>query len=228
MVVSFPEASSTSLTTTLAPATASAVALARPKPDPAPVTIATLPSNVALTPPDRSCCNRAPSCVLGGVSTAWEADVPVLRELYPALRRFAGVVAAAGVPPDDLVQEAMMRVLARGGLEGIDDPLAYMRRTIMNLASNERRRAAIGRRALTRHGADAAAAARAHYPSDLDELRRLPARDRALLYLTEVEGEPIAEAAALTGCSEGAARMALSRARRALRKLLEDDDAITS
>jgi RNA polymerase sigma factor (sigma-70 family) len=151
----------------------------------------------------------------------------MLRELYPSLRRFAGVVAAAGVAPDDLVQEAITRVLARGGLQGVDDPSAYLRRTIANLASNERRRAGIARRAHTRHDADAAVAARAEYPSDLDELRRLPARDRALLYLTEVEGAPIAEAAGIVGCSEGAARMAISRARRTLRKLLEDDDAHT-
>ena len=119
-------------------------------------------------------------------------------------------------------------MLARGGLDGIDDPAAYLRRTIVNVASNERRRAAIGRRAVARHNADVSAQTRPEYPSDLDELRRLPARDRALLYLTEVEGAPIAEAAATVGCSEGAARMALSRARRTLRKLLEDDDAHTS
>ncbi|HEY1738801.1 MAG TPA: sigma-70 family RNA polymerase sigma factor [Acidimicrobiia bacterium] len=161
------------------------------------------------------------------MSAQWEADVPVLRELYPALRRFAGVVTPVDVAPDDLVQEALTRVLARGGLQGIDDPLAYLRRAIVNVASNERRRSAIGRRALARQVTDAAAAPRADYPSDLDELRRLPARDRALLYLTEVEGAPIAEAAELVGCTEGAARMAVSRARRTLRKLLEDDDANT-
>jgi DNA-directed RNA polymerase specialized sigma24 family protein len=50
------------------------------------------------------------------------------------------------------------------------------------------------------------------YPSDLDELRRLDARDRALLFLSAVERRPFAQIAALLGMAESAARQRSSRA----------------
>jgi RNA polymerase sigma-70 factor, ECF subfamily len=156
-------------------------------------------------------------------------DETALAALYSPLRRFAAVVADAHADPDDLVQEAFTRVFARGGLDGIDDPLAYLRRVVLNLAHNERRRSHAAQRALARHGASAESEPVA-YPSDLGELLRLDARSRALLYLTELERASIAEAAEIVGCSQGAARMQLSRARRKLRDLLEredDDDART-
>lgn len=149
--------------------------------------------------------------------------------LYAPLRRFAAVVGDLGDDPDDLVQEAFARVLARGGLDGVGEPLAYLRRTVLNIVRNDRRHAAAGRRAAARYGL-VDAAGLAAYPSDLAELMRVDARSRALLYLTEIEGASIAEAAELVGCSETAARMQLSRARRALRRLIEeerDDDART-
>lgn len=154
-------------------------------------------------------------------------DVEALKALYPALRRFAGIVAPLGVAPDDLVQDVFTRIVERGGLHGIDDPVRYLRRAIVNLASNERRHSDAGRRALLRHGAPAGASAPS-YPSDLAELWRIEPRARLLAYLVDVEGAPIAEAAELAGCSVGAARMQLSRARRQLRALLEETDAHTA
>src|SRR5882724_8971165 len=156
-------------------------------------------------------------------------DEVALAALYPPLRRFASVVAGAHIDPDDLVQEAFARVFARGGLHGLDDPLAYLRRTVLNLARNDRRRGRATQRALARHGASPESE-QAVYPSDISELLRLDSRSRALLYLTELERASIAEAAQIVGCSEGAARMQLSRARRRLRELMEredDDDART-
>src|SRR4051812_47460291 len=58
---------------------------------------------------------------------------------YPGLRRFAAVVGPADVEPDDLVQDAFVALLRRGA-DGIDDLDAYLRRTVLNLSSNERRR----------------------------------------------------------------------------------------
>jgi DNA-directed RNA polymerase specialized sigma24 family protein len=55
------------------------------------------------------------------------------------------------------------------------------------------------------------------YPSDLEDLMRLKPAVRALLYLVEIEGEPVADAAALVGMSHSGARVALMRARRRLR-----------
>jgi RNA polymerase sigma-70 factor (ECF subfamily) len=58
------------------------------------------------------------------------------------------------------------------------------------------------------------------YPSDLSDLEWLKPRQRAVLYLAEVEGYPFSEVADLVGCSEPAARMAASRARKRLREAL--------
>jgi RNA polymerase sigma-70 factor (ECF subfamily) len=55
------------------------------------------------------------------------------------------------------------------------------------------------------------------YPSDLDELRRLGPDDRAVLYLSLVEGRTFAEIAVLVGISEAASRKRSSRALARLR-----------
>ena len=69
--------------------------------------------------------------------------------------------------------------------------------------------------ALHRIGPDSGASDQ--YPSDLEDLMRLSPTVRALLYLVDIEGEPVADAAALVGMSHSGARVALMRARRRLR-----------
>ena len=54
-----------------------------------------------------------------------DKDRALLDDLYPSLRRFAAVVGPAEVEPDDLVQEALLRVLERGPLGRLDNPTAY-------------------------------------------------------------------------------------------------------
>jgi RNA polymerase sigma-70 factor (ECF subfamily) len=136
-------------------------------------------------------------------------------ELYGPLRRFAAVVGPAEVDPDDLLQEAVARVLRRGHLTDLDQPAAYLRKTMLNLASNSRRKFARERRALVRLG-PASLPTSDVYPSDLDELRSLSPRERAVLYLSEVEGYRYAEVGDLLGCTEAAARKQAMRARRHL------------
>ncbi len=58
------------------------------------------------------------------------------------------------------------------------------------------------------------------YPSDLDILRKLTPRSRAVLYMVEVEGYTYAEVGQLLSCTETAARMRAMRARRQLRRLV--------
>lgn len=137
------------------------------------------------------------------------------------------MVSGDGVDPDDLVQEAFTRVLVARPEGGVRDLGAYLRRTVVNLASNERRSAARARRAWSRvgvgDGAGRADGSLPSYPSDLSDLERLSPVARGLLYLVEVEGHSFAEAARLAGCSEPAARMRVSRARRALREAIEKE-----
>ena len=123
------------------------------------------------------------------------------------------------VDPDDLLQEAVARVLRRGRLTDLDEPGAYLRRTMVNLSSNQRRQFARVRKALARFGAGSNPV-RDVYPSDLADLLRLPAKERAVLYLSEVEGYRYAEIGQMLSCSEAAARKRALRARRRLHAAL--------
>ena len=136
--------------------------------------------------------------------------------LYPRLRRLAAVAAPLEVEPDDLVQDALVAVLRRGPLADLDDPGAYLSRTIVNLAANSRRGLGRRRRAWARHGASSVDEL-PDYPSDLGDLDALAPAERALLYLVDVEGRAFDDAASVVGLSPGAARQRASRARRQLR-----------
>lgn len=149
------------------------------------------------------------------VEERWGTDrLSELRELYPSLRRYAAVVGRADVDPDDLVQQAFTEVLIRDP-NAIENLGAYVRRTVVNLASNERRRQRRAVAAAPMLGVGDVATD--SYPSELADLLALAPRDRALLYLVEVEGATTEEAAVSVGMRAGAARMALTRARRRLR-----------
>lgn len=156
----------------------------------------------------------------GDVDGGLDAEALFVR-LYPGLRRFAAVVGSFDVEPDDLVQEALVQALRRHPLTEYVDLGAYLRRTIVNLASNRRR--SLGRRRMALLRLRPSAEPEPDYPSDLSDLLRLPAQTRALLYLVDVEGTPFADAAAAVGCSEAAARARASRAHRKLRHDMSEE-----
>jgi RNA polymerase sigma-70 factor (ECF subfamily) len=149
-------------------------------------------------------------------------DDALFEALYPGLRRFAAATGPMEVDPDDLVQEAVARTLRHHTLSELDDAAAYLRRTIVNLASNHRRGLARWRAALPRLARDDDSSA-PEYASDLADLMRLPPQTRALLYLVEVDGCSYAEAAAALDLTEDGARARASRARRRLRMDLEGE-----
>jgi RNA polymerase sigma-70 factor (ECF subfamily) len=142
------------------------------------------------------------------------------RDAYPRLHRFAAVVAPPTIDPDDLVQDAMGRLLGRRNPEAIDDRTAYVCRTMANLASDRRRRWKIGRGALAKLGPQPTHA-ESTYPSDLGVLSELSARERGAVYLHDVEGFPFDEVAQLLGCSTVAARQAAVRGRNRLHDVAE-------
>ncbi|MCU1462299.1 MAG: putative polymerase subfamily sigma factor [Acidimicrobiales bacterium] len=148
----------------------------------------------------------------------------LLLQQYAPLRRYAAVVGPWDVDPDDLVQEAMVRVLGLGQLTIHDDLGAYLRRTVLNIAASHARKAGRGKRAMGRVGPSATTANQS-YPSDISELLRLPPRDRAAVFLVDVEGWTFRDLAIELGCSEQAARARVSRARRKLRDHMLADDA---
>jgi RNA polymerase sigma-70 factor (ECF subfamily) len=144
-------------------------------------------------------------------------DADVFVSLYPALRRFAGAVRPFGSEADDLVQEALARTLAVRSLSELEHPLAYLRTAIARVAINEER----SKRRSTARAARAADRERGRsdaYPSDLADLRLVSAKERAVLFLTVVEGYSFRDAAEVIGSSESAARQIASRALRTLRE----------
>ena len=146
------------------------------------------------------------------------SDEQIFRDLYGPLRRFAAVVGSIDVEPDDLVQEALAQVLSRGGLDRIDHPLAYLRRSILNLALNQNRDNGRQRDAIRLVGGSEQTAREPEYPSELWALLDLPPVDRAVLYLADVEGRGFGEIAELLGIRESTLRGRASRSRRLLRR----------
>lgn len=148
----------------------------------------------------------------------------VIDDLYPSLRRFAAVVAPFDLEPDDLLQESLVHVLRRRALSELDEPAAYIRRVMVNLAASHCRQMGARRRALRRTAPSSNLQDRPAYPSDLDELSALPPLERAALYLAVVEGYRFQEIGLMLGCSEAAARKSASRARAHLRLALATED----
>ena len=128
-----------------------------------------------------------------------------LSPIYLGLRRVAAVVAAPDVEPDDLVLEAVTRVLATGQWRKIHDLRAYVLRTIVDAAPNVR--AAVVDLAPDR---TAEVTLVATLPS---ELNHADPATRGLLYLVEVEDYLVDEAATLIGCSHEDAERRLARVR---------------
>lgn len=134
-------------------------------------------------------------------------------ELYPRLRRFAAVVGGLNDDPDDLVQDALTRLLQAP--KDPDDPERYLRRTIVNLTIDRGRRQT--RWSLKAPKLVAAAEHHDQYPSQLDLLETLDPLPRAVLWLPDVEGWTFDEVAGLLDIRAATARKQASRARAALR-----------
>jgi RNA polymerase sigma-70 factor (ECF subfamily) len=111
-----------------------------------------------------------------------------------------------------------MRVLRKGPISDLDNPLAFLRKTIVNLASNQRRSLGRKRNALGRISIEEGWSP--SYPADIEAILDLPPRQRAILYLVEVEDMPYAEAAEQLGMSTEAARAMANRARKRARAAL--------
>jgi RNA polymerase sigma-70 factor (ECF subfamily) len=149
-------------------------------------------------------------------------DGALFETIYPALYRLASVVSPPECDPDDLIQDVTARALRRGPLAELANPTAYLCRSIINLAANERRRLGRLRHALTRLEPGGR---RSHpeYPSDIAELMSLSPMNRAVLWLADIEGRSFDEIATMLDCSAQAARTRAARARRQVRRLIEDD-----
>ena len=147
-----------------------------------------------------------------------KSEFALFESLYPKLRSFAAVVADLDIDPDDLVQDALAATLARHELHELDQPAAYLKRAILNGASNKRTRAGRFSRLLPRLASETST--EDVYPSDLSILDGLTPIDRALIYSADVDGLPHDKIAAELGLTPAAVRKRLSRARNQLRQSL--------
>jgi RNA polymerase sigma factor (sigma-70 family) len=171
--------------------------------------------------------NRALGC-LGGVQEMRHAaagDEARVVSAYPALRRFAFVVADSDTDPDDLLHDALVKTLRQGPLAEIDNLVGYVRRVMTNLASNHRRRSAHRRTAVNLLGATSRdrAGSEPERPSDLGDLMQLKPADRAALYLQVVDGYSHREIAEILGLTEAATRARVSRALKKLRAATDQE-----
>jgi RNA polymerase sigma factor (sigma-70 family) len=118
---------------------------------------------------------------------------------------------------EDIVQEAFVRLFAR--FDRLDDPVPYLRRSVVNgcLERGRRRRVVQRLEHLTVAGSVAAL--------EIDEmwsiLKRLPARRRAAVVLRYYVDLPLAEIAQVLDCKTGTVKSMLNRAIAELRKVVE-------
>jgi RNA polymerase sigma-70 factor (sigma-E family) len=151
----------------------------------------------------------------------------VFRREYPRLVALARLLVDHQVEAEEIVQEAFVRALAGWSrIENRDDPLPYVRRTVVNLSRDglRRRRTARGAPAPV-----AAAAAPADVGVVLDEdqrelaaaLRSLPQRQRECVVLRYLLDLSTADTAATLGVTTGSVKTHLSRGLSALEEALE-------
>lgn len=157
-----------------------------------------------------------------GESTEYE----IFENMYPALQRFAAIVADWHMDPDGLVHDAVVATLERHSLIELEQPQAYIKRAIVNLAANKRRSAGRRASALSRLPIDSHTTDQ--YPSDLAILDELVPLDRAIIYLADVEGLRYAEIGDELGISAASARQRAHRSRKHLRALAGETEPATA
>jgi RNA polymerase sigma-70 factor (sigma-E family) len=143
-------------------------------------------------------------------------------EVSDPLLRTGHLMTGDAAEAEDLVQETLLRVARRWNrVRFMDHPAAYARRVLINLVLRDANRRSRERAELwPRDGAaetpDESAARALQEVDDLAEFRwalaQLPARQRAVLVLRYWADLPVAEVAAILGCSEGTVTSTASRA----------------
>ena len=126
--------------------------------------------------------------------------------------------AASLVGPDraeDVLSAVIVRVLAMGGLTQLQEPRPYLFKSVLNEARSVLRERPFGQLPDLAVRADDAGDREL-----LQAVMALPARQRAAVYLVFWEGETMAGAADLMGCSSGSVKRYLHLAKRRLKGAL--------
>jgi RNA polymerase sigma-70 factor (ECF subfamily) len=146
----------------------------------------------------------------------------------PRLRRYARALVRDAVGADDLVQDCLTRALGKLHLWREDTDLrAWLFTILHNQYVNYVRRSVRGGTTVEFGEADLLLSQSANQEAglelrDLDRaLGQLPAEQRAVILLIGLEGMSYSEASAALGVPTGTVRSRLSRARLALRRLMD-------
>jgi RNA polymerase sigma-70 factor (sigma-E family) len=146
------------------------------------------------------------------------------REHYPSLVRLACLLLDEQGAGEEVVQEAFVRVYESWAR--VDDPLRYLRSTVMNLARSRMRRRLVARRRVEPVTTAAMTAEEHAVRLDdrqevLDAMRTLPRRQRECLVLRYYVELSEAEIASTLGISNGSVKSHSSRGLAALARRLE-------
>jgi RNA polymerase sigma-70 factor (ECF subfamily) len=160
------------------------------------------------------------------------ARAPRLVETYERHYRELVVLARWLIDRSDLADEIVQEAFARGYaswsvVRRQDDPLPYVRRTVVNLCNSSLRRRAIARRVVPDRDRYAPSAEREVFVNErrsevVDAVRSLPRRQRECVVLRFGFDATIQQIAADLGVSEGTVKRHLHRALAALTELLDD------
>ncbi|MBA3653454.1 MAG: sigma-70 family RNA polymerase sigma factor [Actinobacteria bacterium] len=139
---------------------------------------------------------------------------------YSRLCRLAYLLTGDGTRAEEIVMEAFVRSLAKW--RTVREPSAYVRRTVVRLSSNRRRRAFLERRqSFTREPVTKPGEPVDHV---LAAVRALPPRQRAAVVLRYWEDMSEADIASALGCAPGTVKSQLAKARVALEAALTNEE----
>lgn len=139
--------------------------------------------------------------------------VDLYRSIWPRIVRFAVLVTGSQADGEDLAQDAFVGLLRA---RAVDNPEAYLRRSVLNAAINR------GRRSTRERAYQRSLREEVVLPPEVDELwsliKNLPARQRAALVLRYELDLSEREIAQLLGCRPGTVKSLTARALTQLRE----------
>jgi RNA polymerase sigma factor (sigma-70 family) len=138
------------------------------------------------------------------------------REQFAPMVRLAVALTGSDALAEDLVHDAFVRVHAR--YRTVDNPVAYLRKSVVNACRSAARRA---RRERAHPRLELLGYSELHADELFDALSKLTYRQRAALVLQFYEGLTQAEIAEVLGCREGTVASLVHRGLGELRKVID-------
>jgi RNA polymerase sigma factor (sigma-70 family) len=150
-----------------------------------------------------------------------EGDGEVYRLYAAALTRYAAMLVG-NRDAADLVASVFLTVMSSPGWGRVEDPRAYLYRSVFHAAARWRRRGVLRSMAEDRAARRSARYELDERPEILEALRGLSIQQRAVVFLTYWEDLTPRACADLLNVSEGTVKRYLTRARGRLREVLDE------